>query len=760
MVQTDPIPKDILLYSPFDSQYKNVPGLDEEMFFAHFFSEYEKLQVLKNDFKKYLSSTNEKRTPILVLSGYSGCGKTTFINWLKRDLVKENNYFKIISLTEQASIGNNEILIAAIRKDLIQMLKNSRTLKLINENLDYFVSIFSEMIKSPDLTDDPVKVKLQVKSKLDEIEGLYEKLKLYEGNQKLILISDFTQKNCFEFKDLLFIYLLENILEFQESSTPKQDYIFCFDNLDEMKYEYISKKMWDDITEVWNALSFICNSREVKVNFPFETKFHLILVFRESNISLSNLENPQTYDRMFHIIKKRRVILSGEVDDILDRRLKYIKNNLAQFYESSDVVKLFRYLRRDNTFTKKVLLPFFNYDYRKLFLAIEKLTDKDENENRLFYLNKEDIENINDFSKISEYKYITRGIILHPLIVSACREQLRNLITNKSDGCRLSRLILTVLYNLTYPDGLPPEDNFQRDEIQPRLLEISTVFKLFSKRYEVDDFIDNLLRCYNFSSERWANLISLYNIKVDRDTQKPSIKNKTIELLSAIGSQSKTYRYDEKKETFIHFNASGFIYLRYLITHFEYFSFLDSLENTTIENAPLINLAFRIHTSSGKLAIFGFEKKIDDVLALVKEYKKNIDISYEIKFPDLTPQKYIKSKYTFGETVESKRFYITRVVTTHIRYIDDFRRFIYFSEKFKHFLLDKKKSGLVLKNEKEINDYLVKRISDYLAILETGIKDSSIWSTLTNLKEKVTLANEAYAKGEWLSIATTANIYE
>lgn len=749
------IPKDIFLYSPYDSLYNGVNVLNEDLFFSSLFCEHDKLLMLLEDFKKYLSSESERGKPIVILSGYSGCGKTTFINWLKRDLIKENNFFKVISLTNELySIGSNDqILVSAIRKDLTAKLLSLRALTLITENLSEYIGIFTEVIKTPSIKDAPELVKQISKSKIVEIQELYHELKFGDKTKtdKIIAINRFIQNDCFEFRDLLFIYMLEHILEFQERENKYKEYIFCFDNLDEMKYEYISKQMWDDISQVWHALTILCKSDEGKINFPFSSKLHLILVFRESNISLSNLDNPQTYDRLYPKIQNRRVILSGEVDNILMKRLLFIEKYLPQYDENSLLVKLFKYLRQDKKFTKRFLLPFFNYDYRKLFIAIDQLTERDDEIKNAFFIQQQDMERIINLSKYEPYRNLLRGIIMQPIIFSACRDQLKNLITNKEIGCRLSRLILTVLYNLSYSDGLP-SDQTQKDEIEPGLIPLSSIYKYFAKNYSVDYFLENLFKCYQFHNERWAHLISLYNVKIAPDS-KPRFRKKTKEILLKIAEDPNSYEFDPNNESFVHFNASAYAYLRYIITHFEYYSYLSVSKLDSGEYFPLVNLAYKIESQSDGILIFSFEKRIKDILQIVREYKINIDKSYGKNFSHMSPQKYTKSEFSFGDE-SVKRFYMTRVITTHITYLDDFRRYLFESNEFAVFCKSKVDKGIsILKGKKEINLFLIGAVSEYLSILEIGIMDPTIFALLQDLKEKVIVARNAASKDLLIGIS-------
>ena len=146
-------------------------------------------------------------------------------------------------------------------------------------------------------------------------------------------------------------------------------------------------------------------------------------------------------------------------------------------------------------------------------------------------------------------------------------------------------------------------------------------------------------------------------------------------------------------------------------------------------------MAFTINYNEQKESWFyDVEDRIDQVADLVKFYKSQIDSDFtKGKFKDFNERSYVKSEFWFGDQLSRKEFYITRVITTHIRYIDDFRKFIFFSKKFEEYYLSKK--HLKIKSREELNQALIDKIINYLDILDSGVVDPTIISTSKRLRQ-------------------------
>ena len=694
----------------------------------------------KKKFKKYLS-TGEGRVPIAILSGYSGSGKSTFINWLKLELTEKNYFFKILNVndTPKHNSFDSKLLIATIESDLqAQLLNQCKSLDFILKHIDKF-SIFLDTLFLP-LKKEIIDI--QIANEKGENTTVFSEIEecrytlIDEGSSltiKVNAIKRLTSK--LNFRHLLLIYILEYLLDFEEKD-EKESYIFCFDNIDQLRYEYLSLNFWNDFYSVWKVLQTISKDEDTfKLKFDFDNKFKFLIVLRESNLSLTYSMNPQLNKNLSFTIKKRRCILSGEIKDILTKRINYIENHIIDYDKDSALISLLNLLDNYNyrDFVRGCLFPLFNYDYRHFFTTMDSITDDDNSED-IPVLSKETLSMIKSFGTESVSSNLSKGAILLPIITSSCKNQFLKLVPNKANGCRIPRLLLTVLYNLTYPRGLSEIGKFEEKK-EPVRVSLSDLYKPFCHRYTIHEFLESLKKLCYFNEDSWAHLVSFYNVSYNSDHQ--------IEFSSHVNDKLKQYEsgisneddFDFEKDIYMHFNAASYSYLRYIITHFEYFSFLVFHQSKDSILQPIIRLAFTINYNEQKESWFyDVEDRIDQVADLVKFYKSQIDSDFtKGKFKDFNERSYVKSEFCFGDQLSRKEFYITRVITTHIRYIDDFRKFIFFSKKFEEYYLSKK--HLKIKSREELNQALIDKIINYLDILDSGVVDPTIISTSKRLRQ-------------------------
>lgn len=150
-----------------------------------------------------------------------------------------------------------------------------------------------------------------------------------------------------------------------------------------------------------------------------------------------------------------------------------------------------------------------------------------------------------------------------------------------------------------------------------------------------------------------------------------------------------------------------------------------------------------------KVPFYAFEEQIQAVSNLVKDYMKNIQLSFEQKFSEYTTHTFLQSVFSFGDASDDvntkndrvkRQFYLSRVATTHIRYLDDFRCFLLNSQEFMQFVNNKRSNYKLLKNMAEINCFLLDAIENYVFIIKSGLFDPSLTGILQNLENNIIIA--------------------
>ena len=96
-----PLPQ-ILRCDPFDHLSGRIPGLSSDLFFDHLYAKTDALQKTYQTLEKRVSSA-ELRTPFIILAGFAGTGKSTFLHFIKERLCKCPSYFVDFNDREAAS---------------------------------------------------------------------------------------------------------------------------------------------------------------------------------------------------------------------------------------------------------------------------------------------------------------------------------------------------------------------------------------------------------------------------------------------------------------------------------------------------------------------------------------------------------------------------------------------------------------------------------------------------------------------------------
>jgi hypothetical protein len=211
-------------------------------------------------------------------------------------------------------------------------------------------------------------------------------------------------------------------------------------------------------------------------------------------------------------------------------------------------------------------------------------------------------------------------------------------------------------------------------------------------------------------------------------------------------------------------NSSGVIYLKFIITHFEYFSAFQAYVDINSEYKPLF-LSLGIDHKKNK-SVFEFEEIIDHVFTIVKRFKENMDNYFinEMK-PKLgiSEDEFIssKSKLSFSKSyLDKKSFYSSRIIFTHIEYLENFRFYLWTNDEFNKQLNDLNTTYPTLINKIQIQKFIIDKIEEYLMLFKTGIIDQNSKAIASSLEKKVRLLKDplyAFTEWIWIRIANTEN---
>jgi hypothetical protein len=279
-----------------------------------------------------------------------------------------------------------------------------------------------------------------------------------------------------------------------------------------------------------------------------------------------------------------------------------------------------------------------------------------------------------------------------------------------------TRLVLTVLLNLNKFEISKDRiiDNDYQVNYYNKSTGIVDVVKELQFVYPIDvilKVIENYFLCFKKS---WSHLVTIHGFHLTKKDQ--LLKDMKGRLSEFIENPNKQEDLKLKKIR-VKVNPSGYIYLRYIIPHFEFFS-------RRINNTRPLFLATKYDNREKK---YQFEIFIDAVYKKVKVCIEDMRAFYRGVFTDrmnLGVEDFLYSNYSFkykknqyldiGEFFDQQHtskgnFYSSRIIENHIGYIEAFRIFIlnnkYIQRKLR---LDLSKLTLV-----ELNKVLISKIKKF-----------------------------------------------
>jgi len=718
--------RDALIYNPYDNN-RRPKSLD--------YLNFSDIRIIpqtyldeKRNLTNIISPASNFSRQFYIISGYSGNGKTTFLYWFQEQIIKEGFWFEITNLIEQAhGIEDDFKLVqkSIIHKFKVTILKKV-TLNFIFEHKIIFRAFFSKELiaRIADLKND---INYDIYRSLDLIEIL-------------------------EFNQLLLLYVLDKVLDFINNPEFKntKSFTFCFDNLDELRFEYITPKMWESILDLSSNLRYIIQN--TKISFD-EKKITFILVFREANIACGIAA---LNDRLSPAIRGKRFIYTSIAKEIIERRMQLVDKDLDE-----DDLR-FKFLI-ESIINDRILdffiLPLFNYDYRKLSEAIADCVQPEVIGNkkyRIFDTDKDDY-----LSIPAQYNYLKRGILINMFIRYFAKENyleklapIRNGWSKETPYCNKTRLLLTVFSNLSFPNGYP-QSLKELAEIKP------ITFTLYSAYCECKMFVENPIEYFkilktliDLDKSSWAHLITVYGKQPIREFNSYNFDFSLESVLFEKKNRNESLTETEEKylnEFVITLNASAYAYLRHILTHFEYISGYKTKNSSSSYYSLKPLILSTKSTVINKEIAWEFQSQIINVYEIVELYVYNNSEFFKIKNSGKDDKKskieYCTSKYVFRgdfnnhlELIDEFKFeklcsfYSSRLIATHIEYLDNFRQYIT-NEGFNKIEMELSrtdKASPSLNTRGKIHEFVLLYIEKYIGLLEFFGDPSMI-----NIKDKL-----------------------
>ena len=661
--------------TPFSaySEFNYNGDLKEDFFFDHLFSSCGNCEEYTNAIKEEIINRNKKS---IVLIGNQGCGKTTFLYNLQREMSSEFS-FHILDFDKNTSNPKLADYIEIFSRYLFGLIYSdySKT-NCVNKML------YNIYICNRNNITNTINASNNIESFFGKLHRLFIN-KEFSNNTPEGFINDVDKLFFNQILSLIVLWYIAEFTVFQKISKK----VFCLDNLDVLVNSEIINGFFEEyFTFARNIDSIIQKLATNKINntrleynkiftFIFSCRQHTWAKVKMSYLHQSNVITLSTFEK--------DITDAFDKNRILDKRTEYIVSYFdSEFIEKVKNVKsLIEDLKEWHN-----IYDLFDDDYRQCAITFEKLLQENDD------LLSEYVVLRKTLSK--QGLYGARGLIFKALFDKFRDEDLFNSIgvldvRNSVPPVSNVRIILNYLDHYTYSNNSSvPFERMIQD---------------FSGIVDRESINNSLIQMFNLGVKEslWNELIAF--VQIDND-----------ELDDCNG-----------KRIFI--TKAGHEYLDLIATHFEFFNCRVYKARTT--DIPLFSKqSLSKYEGSNKNFTYNFQETIQNVIDIVNGCCKKMSKFYDdIMFQRFgSKENYLDSEFVYGNS-RTKVFHGERIIHTHIRYIDHFRL---------HVLNGREKN----KENNQINKILIDYIKKYISIGENNPQILSSTSTVVlfpKFKEKI-----------------------
>jgi hypothetical protein len=739
--------KKVLKYSPYN-KFENESIhkiIGENTFEEELFCEIEEFRKAEKKLVHFVEEGNWQKSWV-VLHGFSGNGKTTFIHWFKKAHSEFSIHYLDCSLSTVPAEPKDDLedrSFLPIKSALIKQLEsNEKGSKLMT----YLTTHERKLTES--FTNDFFKI---LRSYVYPVGDFQHDVNLINILKEV------------DFSDVCQLYYLNILLSIEEGKTPNR-IIVTFDNLDRLNLEKVAASFVRRFKNIQQRITDIlkkCPIPETELDLELVTT---VFVLRDANYAIMN---PQ-FSKIIEIGDIDFTLLDS-CDEIIQKRLDFADKKSA--ITDKETRKLFELISKDRYF-KKFFQPLVNFDYRRLVSYTFDIIEADLN-------NKVNL-GLDLFSKLyqSNHRSGARGILYHGFCWYLWKRDflkdfgdIANMNPAETEGfCNPDRVILTILMNmnnfqmnvLSDNSRIKYAYNYTPVSVKSLLDKITGYYKENSAIYDVDTVLD-IFEKYFFmgQDEDLCNIITLqFEVSEMIQGRGDYISSDLRTMLREFGEKYKDIKakrtpYSHNNENMLEnlkvsLNPAGFIYLNNILVHYEFYSNWMRFQRKVTEDKPkpLFNDT-DFNFVEGK---YNWQTNILNVLSLIEGHVKHMNNFFEIKYKPFlmnlkdqnvevtdyaaefynSPLSYWAYKYDLEhnqyniDIQNRKEFHSTRVLSSHIGYLDDFRLFLLNDIDFNNYNENNvwKWGNEVYKNKyqlHQINKIMIDYIKRYLKLMDLSI---------------------------------------
>lgn len=686
--------KTVLEYSPYDnkriSPFENNGdrSKDKEDFKSHFFVEYpDRIDYLKKTLAQYINS--ESKNTILFY-GASGTGKTTFLNYYMEETNNLYTYHYINLIDKPTPMEYEECIRATLLSDIYKDLNSNIATKQL-----YHYIVKEECLRLFEKKEDNDIVYNYLVA--NDIEGADAEDYLckigVDQNGKLI-----NGINCN--RGLMVLYLILELIKDENNVHNTTKNVFVFDNLDEIPTQYIYTHTYQLIL---SSFSIVQNFFEKNSNYSFLSNCTFIMSYRSSNAQI--VDRTQHDDRLRLSSAKLEFRNEYQVtfSRVINKRISYYinKNQASGSLENEHRIR--ELLNSESDYCTKVLRPLFNYDLRMfVHFFVLKLFDKG--------LNNIDYELIKlpepDKKKQRSQQSGARGIMLFYALKSMMSDTSLRFVTyirhefEQESLCNIYRMAFTLLSNFggwalkddELVNAIKEENSFNDETPRINFLEFAKRIENWYDKKLFKTVISGLMGyvAYNFEYP-----IVLVGSLIDEYFKNKNNNQSTSALAQYIEN---IYDNDASQlaNVYVKINPLCVIYSWRVFINFEYYNLISNQWNNERSKdnkyvpVPLFEISNEFMLKSCLNSVFSTVRyvlnKADEHFCKHCISKGKAKCNYkkvgtDAQQPEIKPS-YDTCSDEYNSFIEdgfciNKTMYATRVITSHLNYLDQYRMFMW-----------------------------------------------------------------------------------
>ncbi len=624
---------------PLGNEYNYDGLLEDTVFFEHLYSNVGEANCYFHLIETAIIKTTKKT---VVLLGYQGCGKTTFINRLQ--FIMKDVDFNLMELdTDTSNIEIPPYIEKYANLLFERFLNNDKENSNINTK---FYNLYKKNSKS---INTGFNAKNNLGNFMDKFRKLFVlgKSKPYSKREKSNFINEITK---LFFGQILCCIILLDIAEFEENKKIIRK-IYCIDNIDILVNSEIVENFFEqyylfsrNINKVLQNFSII----EIdNVRLSYSSIFSFIICSRES--TWSKVANGHINDAIMDMTEPVDISDAYDKVEIVNKRiefLEYMENVSESLYKNGEKIKV---ILQDLLESKrKSIFVMFNNDYRRCVTCLELLLN---NSQYLILL----YENLHKYcEEVASHRFLygARGMIYRGIWdIFKHQDLFKNIGVANVEMDTLpysdARMILTFLSNST-------SSNIKNG----KSIDLNCLYRDLEHLIPKERIQHALCCMYNIRRNTyWNQLISFSNIKIGN--------------------------YDEVEESFldnnsdsikVHITKAGDTYLDLIATHFEFFS-CRIVKKKEYNRYPLFVPINWRKKDKGK---YIFQYLIENILNVVENCCRKLHEFYAKTDYNMEGGKkeYLESSFIYCPIGGVRVFHGERIIHTHIRYLDSFRLYI------------------------------------------------------------------------------------